>query len=119
MEFTTDQWTWIFNCISHRANDVGSDYLAKKALVSEDESCFPDFVDDFYEGLNELRTLTSIQFSLLSVVDLGDRAALTREELLYNLKGFTESKRKLDEIIENAKSETDDSDGVLGDKAPD
>ncbi len=119
MEFTIDQWTWIFNCISHRANDVGDELTAKKAIVKQDPECFPDFAHDFRDHLDEVIALTNIQLSLLGVVDLGDRAALTREELLYNFKNFKESKEGLDKIFDNEKPETDDSDGVLGDKAQD
>ncbi len=119
MEVTTDQWIWIFNCISHRANDLGEEHQTKKALVSNDNDLFSDFAYDFRDHLDELIPLTDIQLSLLDKVDLGDRAALTREELLYNLKNFKESREKLNLAFKEVGLETDDSDGVLGDKAQD
>ena len=119
MDFTTDQWTWIFNCISHRANYVGDSFRIKKALVTEDISLFFELASDFRAYLDELISLTDIQLSLLDKVDLGDRAALTKEELLYNLKSFKESREKLELAIKEIEDETDDSDEVLGDKAQD
>ncbi len=119
MEFTTKEWTHIFSALSHRGNDIFDKHMARRALVSEDEDCFSELIDGFYEDLNTLIPISEIQLALIEKIDLGDRTALTREELIYNFGKLKESKKLLDTIIENAESETDDSSGVLGDKAQD
>ena len=119
MEFTTDQYSHIYDLITKDANNLNQTIRSIKDILQSDYSLFGRYVDDLTRIFNTLEVNYSIQRSIFEQCDFGDREALAREELRYCIKRNKELKEGFEAAVRSAESETNDSDGVLGDKAQD
>ena len=119
MDFTTDQWNYIFNCISLHGNRILAELAEKRAIARANIQLFPCLADDFNSILADLETASEIQLSLLPKINLGDRVDLTKQELLSNQKLVQQMKEGLDEIFRHESTETTDNSRVHGTQAQD